>query len=298
MVGQYPKLRHANERALVIAAMDLPYWIFPVDGRFALCVESAHFQKALDELALYEKERRQNPFLRFRNFRQGAREPISASLFVSIWVMAFFFLLQKTGPAWWVDAGDVSPKAIFQQGEWWRIVTALTLHADFAHIGANLATGILFAFFLLPMLGVGVTWSAILLSGALGNLLNAFFYRGEAHYSIGASTAVFGALGILVGAQTIRLVVASSRKLRIWEIILPIGAGAALLAFLGTGDKERSVDFMAHFWGFVAGVPMGVLAKGFRLKKRVPAGLQLLLAGTAMLVPGACWAFAILSRVH
>jgi membrane associated rhomboid family serine protease len=292
-VGEYRRLRHANERALVVAALGIPYWIFPVSDRFALCVESSHFHRVSEELALYEKER--SPFRRFRNFRRTRAEPISASLFVATWIMALFFLLQKTGPVWWADAGDVSPGAIFQQGQWWRVVTALTLHADLSHIGANLATGLLFAFFLLPIFGVGATWSAILLSGALGNLLNAYFYRGEPHNSIGASTAVFGALGILVGAQTASQLF-SKRSPRIWEIILPIGAGAALLAFLGSGGKDRAVDYMAHFWGFLAGLPMGVLGEVFRVKKRLSKKWQQVLAGVAAIAPGLCWLAAVLHR--
>ena len=294
-VGRYPRLRQANERALVIAAMGLPYWIFRQDAHFSLWVEAAQLQKSREELDKYELERRQHPFRRLRHFGQGTRRVPSLSLFLAGWIMAFFFLLQHRGPGWLAAAGDLSPGALFERGEWWRLVTALTLHADLAHIGANLATGFLFAFFLLPMFGAGFTWSAILLSGVLGNLLNALFYRREAHFSIGSSTAVFGALGILVGAQ-IASQTAASRKLRIWEIILPIGAGAALLAFLGSGDKNQSVDFMAHFWGFVVGIPIGVLGEFLRVRKRIPKVIQGVLAALAVIFPWLCWGLAFLHR--
>jgi len=296
-VGTYPRLLQANERALVIAAMGLPYWIFhQEEARFLLCVEQAHEQRAAAELALYEVERRQNPFRRIRRrLGNAARQAPTASLFVFIWAMACFFLLQHRGPEWWADAGTLSPKAVLEQGQWWRLVTALTLHADLAHIGANLASGICFGFFLLPMFGTGFTWSAILLSGTLGNLFNALFYRGEPHFSIGSSTAVFGSLGILVGAQ-IAAQLASSRKLRFWEIIVPIGAGAALLAYLGVGDKDQPVDFMAHFWGLIAGVPIGALGEYFRVKQRLPSTVQRLLATAAIALPVCCWAIAILEH--
>lgn len=290
-VGAFSRLRQANERALVIAAMGLPYWVFPKDTHFLLCVEQAHASRAAEELAIYEIERRQNPFRRIRRLSKGASRSPTASLFVFTWVLVGFFLLQHRGPEWMTRAGDVSPKAVLDQGQWWRLVTALTLHADLAHLGANLATGICFAFFLLPMLGTGLTWSGILLSGVLGNLLNAVFYRGEPHFSIGASTAVFGALGILVGAQ-IAAQKAASRKLRLWEIILPIGAGAAFLAYLGVGDKGQPVDFMAHFWGLLVGAPIGLLGGLLRLKGRLSATHQRLLATAALLIPFLCWAAA------
>ena len=292
-VGTYPRLRQANERALVIAAMGLPYWVFCQESHFLLYVENAHSAQATEELALYEIERRQNPFRRIRRLGHAARTSPSASLFVFTWVLALSFLVQHRGPSWLTSAGELSPKAVLTQGEWWRVVTALTLHADLGHLGANLATGICFAFFLLPLLGTGVTWSAILLSGALGNLLNAWFYRSEPHFSIGASTAVFGALGILVGAQIAAQTATSRTRLRLWEIILPIGAGAALLAYLGVGDKEQSVDFMAHFWGLIMGVPLGVLGEFFRRKKSLSPRMQQLLAFLAIVIPLACWGIAI-----
>jgi membrane associated rhomboid family serine protease len=294
-VASFPRLRQADERALVIAAMGLPYWIFHQEDHYELCVEEAFFQQAREELARFELERRQYPFRRLRHFGQGARRAPAVSLFIVAWIMAGFFLIQQTGPKWLAASGNLSPESIFERGEWWRLVTALTLHADLSHIGANLATGIVFAAFLLPMFGTGFTWSAILLSGVLGNLLNSLFYRGESHYSIGSSTAVFGALGILVGAQIAAQTIAS-RQLRIWEIILPIGAGAALLAYLGAGDKNQPVDFMAHFWGFTAGIPIGALGEFCRVRKRLPKAFQRVLAASAALFPWLCWGLAFIHK--
>ena len=52
------------------------------------------------------------------------------------------------------------------RGEWWRAFTALTLHADIGHLGANLAAGLVYAAFLLPIFGSGWTWLFIVLAGA------------------------------------------------------------------------------------------------------------------------------------
>jgi hypothetical protein len=55
-------------------------------------------------------------------------------------------------------------------------------------------------------LGAGATALGIVASGALGNLLNAVWHHsvsGHDHASIGASTAVFGAVGLLAATQLV-----------------------------------------------------------------------------------------------
>jgi membrane associated rhomboid family serine protease len=177
------------------------------------------------------------------------------------------------------------------RGQWWRTITALTLHADAAHIGANLATGLLFAAFALPRLGTGLTWLAILLSGALGNAINAWGYRGEWHGSIGASTACFGALGILMGAEVFSRWREPQTRSR-WQLVLPLGAGLGLLAFLGVGEKGGHVDYMAHCWGFVVGAVEGAAAEGLRLKERASPAVQRAMAWAALGLVAVAWMLA------
>ena len=42
-------------------------------------------------------------------------------------------------------------------GEWWRAVTALTLHGGLSHIAGNLVFGVMFAVLASHSLGVGLT---------------------------------------------------------------------------------------------------------------------------------------------
>ena len=280
----YAHRSEAEERALVAAAMGVAYRIEHLDdGTYSLQVAERNRAAVLGELEKFEKEstaRKKIPL-------PGVLEKIPAtSLFVCGWMMAVFFLIQKFGPPWWEDAGISSSEAIAQSGEWWRTVTALTLHADLSHLAANLASGLLFAMFLLPLLGTGWTWALIVASGTAGNLLNALGYRHEPHFSLGASTAVFGALGILTACQTLDAM-RLTRAVRLWEIILPFGAGLSLLAYLGTGDEHT--DLLAHFWGFVAGLILGVPANLLRLKIRTPVLMQQFLAAGALFALVAAW---------
>ena len=218
------------------------------------------------------------------------------SLFLFAWTMLLFFGLQRYGGEHWMDLGEVDADAILR-GEVWRVFTALTLHADFGHLFANLATGLVFAWALLPLLGSGWTWMGMVLSGAAGNLLNAWCHRGDGHLSIGASTAVFGGLGGLVGWQVVAALQARqsprAHAFRTREIVLPLAAGLALLAYLGVGNEGDHVDIMAHGLGMFSGTILGTLLARTRLPERTPARFQKLLAIAALALPGFAWLWAL-----
>jgi rhomboid protease GluP len=284
VVGVYPTRSDAYERSLVVLAMETPHWVLKREGEFALCVNPARAEFVAEELRRFEAERREKP-------APPAAAPAphsSISLWVCGWILAGSYALQITGPVWWEDRGTASSRAILA-GEWWRAFTALTLHADLGHLGANLAVGLVFASFLLPMLGAGWTWLFILLAGGAGNWLNAWGHRSVEHLSIGASTSVFAALGILVAAQcTMRTL--AVRQVLAREFLLPIGAGFGLLAYLGVGDQQT--DYMAHFFGLLAGVPFGVAGAWLRLGTRTPRAVQAILAWSAFGLLALCWALA------
>jgi membrane associated rhomboid family serine protease len=283
IVGIYPARTEAYERSLVLAAMETPHWVLRQGEEFALCVDPARAEDAAAELARFEAERVERP-------ASAAPEPApvrhsTLSLYGCGWILSGLYAVELAGPSWWEDRGTASSKAIMA-GEWWRVFTALTLHADPGHLGANLAIGLIYALFLLPVFGSGWSWLFILVAGGAGNWLNAWGYRDVEHLSIGASTAVFAALGMLVAAQcTMRAL--SLRAVRAREFLLPVGAGLGLLAYLGVGDQQT--DYMAHFFGLLAGLPFGVAGVWLRLGSRTPPLAQTALAWSAASVLAVCW---------
>ncbi len=285
-VGRYPRLAEARERGLVVAAKDLPHWIEREEDEWVLLVEEPARELAARELAAFEAEESQRPRVRTTLFPEKVP---TFSLWVAGWLLSALFFVQQIAPAW--EERGVADGGAILRGEWWRTITALTLHGDVAHLGANLATGLLFAAFAIPLFGSGLAWLAILLSGALGNAINAWGYRGEPHFSIGASTACFGALGLLVGAELLARWREPGTRHR-WQLIVPLGAGLALLAFLGVGEEDRNIDYMAHCWGFVAGFAEGVLAAALRVKERTSPAVQRLAAGATLALLGGAWMLA------
>ena len=287
ILGRFPTRTEAYDRGLVIAAMRIPHWILREDGMFLLCVKPQHAESAAREIAVWEAERLVEN--NAREFSAPAEKTSMVSLWIAGWIGAFFFVFQNRLPEALIEEGEGSSHAILR-GEWWRVFTALTLHADASHIGANLAAMLVFAGFLLGFFGGGWTWFCIIASGALGNWLNAWGHRGETHVSIGSSTAVFGALGLLVGAQIASQTLAL-RRVRVREILVPLGAGLAWLAWFGVGGRET--DFTAHFCGLICGVPLGAAGVFFRLKKCTPRVVQIALGFAACALLVVAWTCAI-----
>jgi membrane associated rhomboid family serine protease len=169
-------------------------------------------------------------------------------------------------------------------GEPWRTVTALMLHADATHLLGNVVGMGVLATAVCRLLGPGLGLALIVASGAAGNFLNAAL-RGAPHVAVGASTAIFGALGILAGMAILR---ARPPRRHAW---VPLAAGLALLALLGTGERA---DLVAHFFGFQVGIGLGMgCAVGFV----TPPGprAQRWLAATTVAVVGASWLLALTS---
>ncbi|WP_306548186.1 rhomboid family intramembrane serine protease [Desulfobulbus sp.] len=207
-------------------------------------------------------------------------------------LLALFFV--HTGP-WstgnnWFAQGAVDGPAILQQGEWWRLATALTLHADLVHLAGNGLIGGLMIHLLGKTVGYGLAWLLLIVSGMAGNLLNVVV-RHQPHLSVGLSTAVFAAIGLLVGLQLGHSRTRSqTRSLR--ELLLPLGAGAGLLAALGSEGVRT--DLGAHFFGGIVGLCCGVLLEmtGAVARCRRPF-IQALLFSLAVTILMWCWRLAL-----
>lgn len=286
--GRYAKLPAARERGLVVAALGLPYEIKREARMWVLLVEESSLETVRQELAAFESEERERP--PSRGLLPPGKVP-TLPLFFGGWLLGTSFLVQQLAGKRWLEQGSAEGQAILH-GEWWRTITALTLHADGPHVIANLATGLLFAAFVIPRLGGGLGWLAILASGALGNALNAWTYRNDSHDSIGASTACFGALGILVGAELFARW-SEPHQRNTWQLILPIGAGLGLLAYLGVGEEGKNIDYMAHGWGFAVGLAEGIVAMALRLKERLLPAAQRAAGFATLALVAVCWLLAV-----
>ena len=257
---------------LVLRSAGIPCRLHPYLGSWAITVPPPHHRKALKTIALYLKENPSHP----STGRMGTGSGVATwSALFSVPVLAVIHWAIHPGYEQQVfierlgaDAGKIV------SGDLYRCVTALLLHSDWPHVVGNMAGMILFGTVAASVCGWGVGWLMILLSGALGNWLTALWYR-QAHLAIGASTAVFGALGICVAMNLWRYALHSERSWRMW---LPLAGGMALLGYLGGSPHA---DLMAHLSGFGCGLMIGA---GYGACRRRPwkARIQLLAATAAM----------------
>jgi membrane associated rhomboid family serine protease len=280
--------------------MGIPHGILEVDQSFVVVARSDLADKAREELLRYERENVGWPP------RESASRPVSQGIHAAIvfgGVMVLVYMLQhehRYGLDW--SALGRADAALIRAGEWWRAITALSLHVDLPHLAGNIVFGAAFSLILSQSVGVGIAWWGFLVTGALGNLINAWF-QAPTHLSMGASTAVFGALGLQAAFEWMRRHQLSYRGWRRWA---PLVMGVALLGWLGTGGASiddphaldgtlQRVDVMAHVFGFIAGAAIGFVLGRRRGTLRMKTSTQAIVTTSALLALVAAWAMAIVT---
>jgi membrane associated rhomboid family serine protease len=240
-------------------------------------------ERALVGLSAYEREN--PPKLRERDEPVEPPNLVAAASVAGILLLLFFITAIGYPSVQWFERGSADADRILL-GELWRTVTALSLHANLAHALSNAIGITIFLGALSSILGPGVAAALVLLAGASGNLANALIH-GSAHVSIGASTSVFGAVGMLGGLGLARRGRRKVPKPRAW---LPVAAALALLAMLGTGGER--VDVLAHLFGFLFGGVLGLL---FAFVTPHPPGFRIQWAcgSAALAVLIFCWLLAL-----
>lgn len=274
-------LRRCEEHALVLTAMGIRCQVLPADDAFALLVAAHDAGRAREQLRLYWQERRAGR-PRFDSRLKVYDGLVCASLY-GVTILLFDMLERSEVFAldWWHAGMSQAGRVV--AGEWWRVLTALTLHADTVHLTGNLAFGLIFGFLVGGMLGWGPGWAGMLVAGALGNFLNAFLQSPD-HNSIGASTAVFAAVGILAAYAWKR----RGPRINRWA---SLGGGVALLAFIGMGGERT--DILAHLTGFGAGCLFGLAFGALEARALVAAWHKHGLGLAAILLVAAAWTLAL-----
>jgi rhomboid protease GluP len=168
--------------------------------------------------------------------------------------------------------GATKTSLMQNNGEWWRLVTAIFVHGGWVHLLTNMWCLWNLGMLGEPLLGPFGLAAVYVLTGAGGNLLSMAWNVANNHdeTGVGASGAVFGIAGILI-------VLLSNRKLPIpWEELRRLRRSVIQFAVLNLviGGATIFVDVIridnfAHIGGFVSGLAMGV-----PLVPRMTAGRQ------------------------
>ena len=246
--------RECDERLLVLTSVGIEGVVAPAAdwSEFLLQVGAADATDASRHLSQYEAENRAPP-----------PPPPPPRLYPHAWIGCAAYVMVLVGVAWVLSNGlvrldafdqGVLDAARVQAGEWWRAWTALTLHLDGPHLAANLGAGVWFGYLAGRQMGAGTAWLLTVTGAALANLLEGLTGPPE-HQAVGASTAVFAALGAMSAHSWRERLQLPQRWARRWG---PLIAGVILLGW--TGSAGEGTDLVAHVAGFTVGAALGALA--------------------------------------
>ena len=157
-------------------------------------------------------------------------------------------------------------------GQWWRLVTAMFLHAGLLHIGMNM--------WCLMDLGPEVeslfsTTKFIVLylvTGIAGFILSTWW--SPFGLSVGASGAIMGLIGILIGTSFHHGHLGKEYRSQLWKWVLYI----AIFGIFFNADNA------AHFGGLATGLAFGYLVPEGELETRPSENLWNALAMVSVLV--------------
>jgi membrane associated rhomboid family serine protease len=290
IIGLPASRQQAEQWSLVLGAANIPSAIEFEQRSWVIKVSPLHEKMALQEIAAFMDENSNWPP---QTSSPRVQVPVLTKYqpptILMMGALVIFYVITGpwSGSSSWFSLGSVSGKQILENGEWYRLVTGLTLHADIVHLFGNILIGGVLVHFLCRLLGSGLGWFLILASGTLGNLMN-IFMQGNHHNSVGFSTAIFGTIGVLSGYKA-----ASKRSAALKEILLPLAAGAGLLAFLGAGGEHT--DLGAHFFGLLAGAVLGIMLVFLPSQRLLVSKttLQTNLFIASLAIVGLCWWLAM-----
>lgn len=242
-------IRQAKDWSLVLLSQGIESMIVAgEEGRgWALQVKQTEYSSSLQILKQYQLENRSRRWPATIPWPEVKFDWTSLAWVVGL--ICFHWMASVSPTA--QDAGVMDSKAVLA-GQWWRVFTAMTLHADIGHLVENLSIGVVLMALTMGRYGNGTGAWAAYLAGALGNLTSLLLNH-KPFTGLGASGMVMGALGLLA-AQS--LPAGRNRSIPIQYILGAFMGGIMLFLLFG---MTPGTDIAAHGGGFLAGMTIGIL---------------------------------------
>jgi membrane associated rhomboid family serine protease len=272
---------------LVLSALGIPHRIIYENLVFYLLVPPEFKIQAVREITEYFQEIQDEPqVLTGSDNEEGATLQPPTLLLIG----ALILLYAITGP-WdpnsiWFQKGAGNSQAILEHYQWFRLVTALTLHANILHLLNNcILGGILLHFFLLSV-GSGIGLFSLLMASAAGNGINVLIH-GPGHIFVGFSTAIFAIIGMLA------ILSYKTKPFGFRSYFqLPLMGAFALLAMLGSAGAHT--DLGAHLFGLLCGLLTGkLLVLPITKKLRRSFAVQTAFFLISLIIIGSSWMIAL-----
>jgi rhomboid protease GluP len=262
--------RQAMDWSLVLASQDIEVAIdYSDDGAgWGLLVASADLERSIKALRKYHLENRQPAW---------QQEVLHSGLlfdWVSLgWVLLAVLLFYLDNESGLKIAGRMD-SVLVAHGQWWRLFTAIWLHADIGHLAANVSIGLVLLGLVMGRYGTGTGLLAAYLSGAGGNVFAGLLsgvLSEEPRPSLGASGMVMGCLGLLA-IQSYSLWRRTPHATK--AMVTGMSGGVMLFLLLGLAPGSH---IAAHFGGFASGLLLGaVLAHAPKFSHKPATNLTLI----------------------
>ena len=228
--GTYRQIR---DYSLVLLSQGIVHrFLRSEEGPFEIFVVPEVEARAREQLELYSKEnppKEENPPL-----------PLSLSI-QPAWVLLVPVVCTLLDFGNFVERmhyAGLSDASKILRGEWWRTITALTLHGDARHIASNLLSGYIVLNLMSYRIPLARMAPFLAVASAVANFFVALTVQSD-YRALGFSTFVFAAIG-------------------------------SLAVFLGLGENA---DILGHAYGFIAGAVCGLIPQKKTLRWGTPTTL-------------------------
>ena len=274
--------RQIRDESLVLLSQGITHRIErSEEGPFQIFVDPDKRRAAQFQIRLYHREnppRDENPPL-----------PLKFT-FQPLWVLAIPIactLLDFSDAFIQMHNAGIADAAKILRGEWWRAITAMTLHGDSRHLAGNLISGFLALSLLHYRIPLAKLVPFLAVASAVANFFVALTVQTNFR-SLGFSGFVFATIGCLAVIEFRLMPRETHGMLRRFA---PLCGAASLAVFLGLGENA---DILGHLYGFIAGLLCGFIPKKKTLRWGAPTAITdifWVLAYYALFAIG--WALAI-----
>lgn len=195
----------------------------------------------------------------YPDIKRHGPNPIIFLIVMNLIIFIAGVITEKVSGINTVTEAGIQDNELISQGEVWRLVTSMFLHADFAHIAGNMMCLYYLGFAVYGFYSNEEIWTVYMGAGLLGNILGYFFLDAR---SLGASGAIMGLGGLIFYRMIFGKEAPAFRKAG------NIGALALSVLFnLLYGLFSEGIDNYGHFGGFAGGMIIAALISLVRKRK-------------------------------
>ncbi len=188
----------------------------------------------------------------------GNQERIYKSAYISIGLLAVnvvIFLFTSTIGTWVYEKGAMITEVVLRDGEFYRLFSAMFLHADIQHLVNNMIMLALVGAIVENYTGHAFYFFMYMLAGLFGNMISmAYEIKNNLRWvSVGASGAIMGIVGFVV------VWIIINRKTFIKNRNMIVRLVLLFVMVIQACFFQKGANTAAHLGGFLTGFVLGII---------------------------------------